>query len=96
MVFQETDKNESVIVFNCNCGCDEEIHIKRFSGDDDYYLSIHESKFYSKQNGLFKTIKSRIKSAWRVLRGKDYLLCDLVLNKHEIKVLIEKLQEIQK
>ena len=96
MVFMKANKDEKVVIANCNCGCEEEIHIKRFDDDENYYLSLHECKFYSKQNGIFKTIGHRIKSSWRILRGKEYLLCDLVLNKRELNEFIEKLQEIQK
>lgn len=90
------DKNEKVVIVNCNCGCEEEIHIKRFDDDnEEYYLSIHESKFSSKQNGLWRTFKERIKSIWRIIRGKEYLLCDIVLTKSELNELVEKLIKIK-
>lgn len=97
MVFNNEDKDEKIIVVNCDCGCEEEIHIKVFDQETNvYYLTIHEAKFSSKQNGIFKTIRNRIKGAWRILRGKEYLLCDILLNKKQLNEFIEKLQNIQK
>ena len=30
MVFANADKDLKMIIVNCDCGCDEEIHIKKF------------------------------------------------------------------
>lgn len=97
MVVINPDKENKVIIVNCNCGCDEQINIRRFDDNEstEYFLSICEPVFYTKQNGIFKTIKNRFKSCWRILRGKEYLLCDLSLNKQQIKELENKLKEIQ-
>ena len=97
MILSNADKDTKLLIVNCNCGCDEEIHIKKFTdSDEEYYLSIHTSKFYSNQKGIFRLIGHRIKLAFKMLFGKEYLLCDLVLSKKEIDEFINKLEEIKK
>ena len=102
MILSNIDKDIRLLIVNCNCGCDEEIHIKKFIDpeikdiDEEYYLSIHTSKFYSKQGGIFRLIGHRIKLAFKMLFGKEYLLCDLVLNRNEIDEFIKGLEEIKK
>lgn len=102
LILSNKDKDTKLIIANCNCGCDEEIHIKKSIDaeikdiDEEYYLSVHTSKFYSKQGGIFRLIGHRIKLAFQMLFGKEYLLCDLVLNRNEIDELIKRLEEIKK
>lgn len=102
MILSNDNKDIKLLIANCNCGCDEEIHIKKFAdpeieeSDQEYYLSIHTSKFYSNQKGIFRLIGHRIKLAFKMLFGKEYLLCDLVLNKNDIDEFIKGLEEIKK
>lgn len=102
MVLAKANKDTKLIIINCNCGCDEEIHVKKFIDSDidesqeEYYLSIHTSKFYSNQQGILRLIGHRIKLAFKMLFGKEYLLCDLVLNKTDIDEFIKELEEIKK
>ena len=100
MIFVGEDKDVCTIIVNCDCGCDEELHIKRYKADDnskpDYYITLCESKFYSKQVGVFRLIWYRLKNSWRVLRGKEYLLCDINITEEDIDKLISALKEIKK
>ena len=98
MVFSNGNKDLKVVIVNCDCGCGEEIHIKKYVDNvsSDYYITINESKFSSKQNGIFRTIGKRLKSAWNILRGKEYLLCDINITEKNIDELINKLEEIKK
>ena len=99
MIFVNEDKDTSVIIANCDCGCDEAIHFKRYKIDTntppDYYITLSESMFYSKQDGIFKLIWNRLKRAWRALRGKEYLLCDVCITEEDIDKLIKALKEIK-
>ena len=102
MILTNSNKYTKIIKINCDCGCDEEIQIKKFNDDEikpeemEYYMSIHTSKFYSEQKGIFRLIGHRIKLAFKMLFGKEYLLCDLVLNKNDIDEFIKGLEEIKK
>lgn len=99
MVFTQANEDMKVIIVNCDCGCDEEIHIKKYRGDDntpdDYYITISESKFYSKQDGIFRLIKRRLKSIWRAMLGKEYQLCEINITKDDIDKLITVLERIK-
>ena len=88
MIFKGKDKHTKVVIVNCNCGCDEAIQIKKLvydvKDDDEYYLSILAGEFGSTQRGIFRTIGHRIKLAWKMLRGKEYLLTEIVMTKEEL------------
>lgn len=99
MVFYNVnrDGNEKIMKIECSCGCGEEIRIqKNIYTDDtaDYYLSLVMMQFYAKQNGIFKTIKHRIKTAFNILRGKEYKLTDIILKEEDMKELKEIIKEI--
>lgn len=89
MIFKGNDKHTKVVIVNCNCGCDEAIQIKKLvydvKDDDEYYLSILAGEFGSTQRGIFRTIGHRIKLAWKMLRGKEYLLTEIVMTKEELE-----------
>lgn len=89
MIFKGNDKHTKVVIVNCNCGCDEAIQIKKLVYDvkdeDEYYLSILAGEFGSTQRGIFRTIGHRIKLAWKMLRGKEYLLTEIVMTKEELE-----------
>lgn len=94
MVITEADKMTKLLLVNCNCGCDEAIQLKKLKEyDDEYYLSLITSKFSAKQCGIFRTIGHRINLAWKMLRGKEYLLTEVVLNKEEFEHLKDILKE---
>lgn len=102
MILANGNKDTKIIKINCDCGCDEEIQIKKFNDDEikpeemEYYMSIHTSKFYSEQKGIFRLIGHRIKLAIKMLFGKEYLLTDVVLKENDINDLVKCLEEIKK
>jgi len=99
LILYDADKDLELIIVNCDCGCDEAIHIKKYVYDDiqpDYYISICGGKFYLEQTGIFKRLWRRIKNSWKALIGKDYVLCEINIKPENIDELIEKLKEIRK
>jgi hypothetical protein len=100
MVFSSEDKDSKIIIVNCNCGCDEAIHIKKIKYDDElqipdeYYISIGTTQFYAKQKGIFRTIGHRVKLAFLMLFGKEYRFTELVLTKDELSELRQKLGDM--
>ena len=99
MVLYDADKDLELIITNCDCGCDEAIHIKKYvydGTDPDYYISICGGKFYLEQTGIFKRILKRIKNSWRALIGKDYKLFEIMVTPENIDELIRKLKDIRK
>lgn len=90
---------ESIIMANCDCGCNEEIQIKKFTDpekeiSDDYYIEFLTSKFYSEQDGIFKIIKHRLKRAWCSLRGKDYQYMEIYLSKKSFEEFKSKINKL--
>jgi hypothetical protein len=99
MVVSGETKKEKLIIVNCDCGCNEEIHISKYQDvglPNDYYISIMESKFYSMQGGMWSKFKHRIKMVWRAITGKEYKLCEICLTEQDIDNLIQKLENIKK
>ena len=98
MIFKGKDKHTKVVIVNCNCGCDEAIQIKKLvydvKDDDEYYLSILAGEFGSTQRGIFRTIGHRLKLAWKMLRGKEYLLTEIVMTKEELDEYKKVLEEL--
>lgn len=98
MIFKGNDKHTKVVIVNCNCGCDEAIQIKKLvydvKDDDEYYLSILAGEFGSTQRGIFRTIGHRLKLAWKMLRGKEYLLTEIVMTKEELEEYKKVLEEL--
>ena len=101
MIFYRYDKpnDEKIIKIECCCGCESEINIRKWiyeNGEADYNLSLLISQFYAKQNGIFKTIKYRLKVAFNILRGKEYRLTDIELKEENIRELQVCLHEMLK
>lgn len=98
MVFSNKDDEVKMIIVNCNCGCEEAISIKKYTfdkevqEDEEYYLSILTGQFSAKQRGIFRTIGHRLKLAWKMLRGKEYLLSEIVIKKPEFEELKKKIK----
>lgn len=103
-------KEINKIETECSCGCstlriekienftDQEVKDLNINKDDqyDYSFQFYVSNFYNKQDGIFSIIKRRLKLIWYTLRGKDYLLEDLIFKKDQIKELIKDLEDIIK
>lgn len=99
MVFANADKDLKMIIVNCDCGCEEEIHIKKYlyeKQNPDYYITVSGGKFYLLQGGVFRRLRNRLSCIWKAVRGKEYLMCDINLNESDINELIKQLEEIKK
>lgn len=78
--------NKPIIIF-CKCGCDHGINIDfRFEEvDGDICISTIASCFSARQLAFRKRIGRCLKAAWFMLRGKEYELHDVILNREEWK-----------
>lgn len=105
---KEREEKITNIKTECSCGCcilkieeievytDDEIQILQLpkSKKYDYSLQILINTFYSKQRGILRTIKERIKLIWYILLGKDYLLNDIILSKDQADEFNKSLQNL--
>lgn len=69
------------IQLNCVCG-NEIMTIESIDYSDDYkqyelYFSLHEDIYARK--GIIQIIKNRIRSAWLLLRGKEYQFYGIII-----------------
>lgn len=88
---EEWDSQVKEIIFcECDCGC-ATLQISRF--EDDVTIDCKESFFYSKQDGIFKTIKERIKMIWCIITGKEYRLWDITLSPGKAKELARSINK---
>lgn len=70
----------------CNCGCDNGFAIKfRFTSDqgDVIFISTLTAGFSAYQTSFFYRIARRIQAAWFMLRGKEFYLHEITLNKEQ-------------
>lgn len=83
----------------CNCGCGDVFTFTFMiepDGEFDYvYLSSFTSMFYSIQHSFFKTLKRRIQAAWFMLRGKEFLLHEVILTKEQWNDFVKAVNEVK-
>lgn len=65
-------------IASCTCGC-HLIRFEKWTDDDDSFMEVYENSFYSKQDSK---VNSYLKRLWSAIRGKEYLLFEIVLS-HE-------------
>lgn len=82
----------------CTCGCDNGIVVKIFCEDDDDYafISTVANCFYSKQDGILRTIARRMKAAWFMLCGKEFRLHEVALSKKDWVKFVEAVNNVGK
>jgi len=83
MIYINKQKDELIV--NCDCGCGAGLLWQAAKWDDEgeqFYISLIEYSWYAKQTGK---IRPYFKRLWRVLRGKEYYLTEIVLSKSEAK-----------
>ena len=98
MNFINSTKDEKIVIVNCDCGCNQELHIKKYIDEDinniEYYITFSCSKFDEEQQTIFGIIKKRLKRAWYSLRGKDYRYFELFLNQENFRDLQDKIKNM--
>ena len=86
------------IYVRCSCNCGDCIDMRFFIDDDEdfCYIGTSASVFYMKQDGLWGTIRQRLKAAWFMLCGKEYRLHELVLSWEDYKNFADKIEKKRK
>ena len=82
----------------CHCGCGEGFYVDFCLEDDSGYvmMSTVTSGFTAERRGVWDTVKKRIKAAWFMLCGKEYVLHEVFLNKKEWNEFVNQLNEFNK
>lgn len=84
-VFLNKIKDELIVT--CNCGCEDALHIKINSDDNEYFsfLSYMNGNFYKEQYHLFDRIKVKLKKIWAIITNKDYYYSDVIMTKEDFE-----------
>lgn len=93
MFLKDKEDGQTVINIPCSCGT-HSIQIMYFDDDaEDIYFGFYIDGFYI-QNGIFKTIWKRLKTAFLILCGKSYRFEEIVLSKKDVEKLEQECHNI--
>lgn len=90
---------ENNIIICCGCGCGDGFEIAFKCCDDGYdcaYLSTTTSGFYAMQDSFARRMARRIKAAWFMLMGKEFLLHEVIINKERWNNFVDEVNNIGK
>lgn len=88
------DKDKKSVIIECECST-HYIQLTKYDFEDSLYVTFLEDKYYSEQKGIFKTIVTRIKLAWMMLRGKRYRTEEIIISKQDTTKLIDTLLKMK-
>ena len=86
------------MMLDCDCGCLEGIRlsVKEFSDDSFVILSYTNGSFYRGQNeSFFSVFKKKMKKIWAIIRNKDYVYSEIVINKTDYSAFCEYLNGVK-
>ena len=86
---EENNEVETSLDIRCDCGCGF-ISFHKYTNPgwpEEIMIEIYESSFRSENKGVFSIIRDRIKAVVFILRGKKYLLYDMVITGENIQKL---------
>jgi hypothetical protein len=92
-----TDKNNSKIIIECDCGC-EAIELSKWEVTEntkEYCLSILTMAFYANQKGFFEKLFKRIKFAWHIITTGTHRLQEIILNEKDFRELKEVINKFE-
>lgn len=78
------DRNE--IIINCNCGCEDSVHLRFEKIEDDIC-------FLTWMYGNLQGFKSRIKYVWNMLLRNNYPISDVIMSKKDFYEFVKFIEE---
>ena len=89
-------KDGKNLVVDCDCGCDEGFRIRVKEDYDSFvFLSYLNGNFYRDQNEKFwRVFCKKCKKIWRIIRNKDYMYSEIIMNKNDFKEFQEYIKNI--
>ena len=74
-----SDYIENQVFLECTCGCGV-LRVTQYKDDNMVYIEYLTPNFYSMQLTCFDKIKRALKMAWFIIRGKEFLLYDILID----------------
>ena len=90
-------KDESNLIVDCCCGCDEGLRIRVDKDDSENYMivSYTSGNFYKLQNlTMFKALALKLKKIWRIIRSKDFIYSEICMTKTDFEEFKEYINSI--
>ena len=83
-------------IARCRCGCGNGLFVdfKFTEVDGDVYVETVVPGFYAYQGGFIKCLFRRIKAAWFMLSGKEYVLHEIILDKEHWNRFVSAINEL--
>lgn len=82
-------KDKRELVVNCNCGCDDTVHVYIDDEDkDDFYaLVTYLNGNWSRDQGegAINSLKRKMSKIWSIIRNRDYYYSDILMNKNDFE-----------
>lgn len=93
------NKDNTQLLIDCCCGCDEGIRFKidKFADDLDYYcfMTYTNGNFYREQGDtLWGVLYKKLKKIWTIIRNKDFYYAEITMTKAEFDEFKEYLNNI--
>ncbi len=82
-------KDKKKLIVNCDCGCEEGLHITKIEQDDyEYYayLSYISGNFYKEQENTFwRVLKNKVRKILAIIMNKDFYYSDVRMSKEDFQ-----------
>ena len=91
------NKDDTELLVDCCCGCDEGIRFRVDKDDYDYYcfMTYTNGNFYTEQgNGVFGALYKKLKKIWAIIRNKDFYYAEVTMAKDEFEEFREYINSI--
>jgi len=94
-MFMDKKQKHSLFI-ECDCGC-VGLKLDKFWEDepenDEMYMTFWIAKFYANQDTSWDRLKVKMKLLWRVLKGGDYFLQELVVTRKNVEKMKDYLNQ---
>lgn len=78
------NKDNTELLVDCCCGCDEGIRFRIDKEDFDYYcfMTYTNGLFYGEQDSKpWRVFCKKLKKIWAIIRNKDFYYAEVVMTK---------------
>lgn len=80
------NKDNTELLIDCNCGCEEGIRFRIDKDDYDYYciMTYTNGNFYKEQGEtILDVIRKKLRKIWAIIRNKDFYYSEVILTQKD-------------